>query len=154
MGVFGDGLGAGTDVELFVHAPHVGIDGRDTDIEALGDFLVKVTTGQEIQDFLFARGKALSFGRGDRSLPERLHDLARDVAGHGRPAIMHVLESREQFLARGLFEQISGGAGGERVVDVVGIFVNGQHNELRGRQERFELLDGINTAHAGQIDIH
>ncbi len=83
MGVFGNSLGAGTDVELFVHAPHVGVDRRDADIKALGDFLVEIAASQKVEDFLLARRKVLSLGRGDGSLAERLHDLPRDVARHG-----------------------------------------------------------------------
>src|ERR1035437_10894046 len=33
MGVFGDGLRAGADVELFVHAADVGVDGLHADLE-------------------------------------------------------------------------------------------------------------------------
>src|SRR5580700_791307 len=56
MSVFGDGLGAGTDVKLLVYAADVGIDGLDADLEHLGDFLVKVAAGEEFEDFAFARG--------------------------------------------------------------------------------------------------
>jgi hypothetical protein len=57
VGVFGDGLGAGTDVKLFVNAADVGVDGLDADLEHLGDFLVEIATGEEFEDFAFARGE-------------------------------------------------------------------------------------------------
>src|SRR5437016_5789453 len=46
VGVFGNGLGAGADVELFIHAPDVGIDRGHADIETFGNFFVKVAARQ------------------------------------------------------------------------------------------------------------
>jgi len=37
---FGDGFGAGSDLEFFVDAPDVGVDSLVADAEFLGDFFV------------------------------------------------------------------------------------------------------------------
>jgi hypothetical protein len=40
VSVLGHRLGAGTDVELFVDASDVGIDGGDTDVQAFGNLFI------------------------------------------------------------------------------------------------------------------
>ena len=43
--VFGDGFGAGTDLEFAVNPADVAVDGVELDVEQIGDFLVEVTLG-------------------------------------------------------------------------------------------------------------
>jgi len=59
VSVFGDRLATRSDMQLFVDPSYVSIDSRDADFEALRDFLIKVTTCEQVQHFLFARGKCL-----------------------------------------------------------------------------------------------
>ena len=44
--------------------------------------------------------------------------------------VVNILESRQQLRARRLLQQIPGGPGCQSIIDVVGIFINGQHDEL------------------------
>src|SRR3982750_1024368 len=57
VSVASNSLGAGADMQFFIHAPHVGIDCGHADVEALGDFFVKITLRKQIEHFLFARRK-------------------------------------------------------------------------------------------------
>src|ERR1035441_916809 len=47
-------------MELFIHAPDVGVDGGHADVEPLGNFLVEIAARQQLQNFLFARRKLLA----------------------------------------------------------------------------------------------
>ena len=84
--VFGDGLGAGADVEFFEDALDVGMDGAVADGELLGNFFVEVTFGEEIQDLLFAGRKVFGLGDGRGGLLEGLDYFSSDVTGHGSAA--------------------------------------------------------------------
>src|SRR5205807_8127700 len=58
--ILGDGLGAGADVKFAVDVTDVSVHGLEGDGEQVGDFLVGVTSGQQIKNFPFTRGQ--SFG--------------------------------------------------------------------------------------------
>jgi hypothetical protein len=51
----GHRFGARADLEFFVNAPDVGVDGFVADAEFLRDFLVEKTLGEAVEDFLLAR---------------------------------------------------------------------------------------------------
>ena len=80
---FGDGFGAGADLEFFVNAADVGVDGFVADAEFIGDFLVKEPLREAIEDFLFAWGEIFRGLRGGADALEGLDDFTRDVSGHG-----------------------------------------------------------------------
>lgn len=54
---FGDGFGAGADLEFFVDAADVGVDGFVADAEFFGDLLVEKALAEAIENLLFAAGK-------------------------------------------------------------------------------------------------
>ena len=93
-GDFGDGLDAAADVEPFVNAADVGVSGRDAEVEDVGDFLVVVAAGEELEDFVFARGEvAAGGGAGRGGAFEGLDDLPRDAGGDGRAAFVNFPDS-------------------------------------------------------------
>ncbi len=101
---FGHGFGAGADLELLVDAADVGVDGLVADAQFVGDLLVEEALAQQIQHFLLARGKgvAASFGlRSGAGFLEGLHDLARDVRGHGGTAATDLADGLQQFARAG-----------------------------------------------------
>ncbi len=49
-------LGTRADVEFFVNVADVSVDGGHADVQRLGNFLVEVAAGQEVEHFAFARG--------------------------------------------------------------------------------------------------
>ena len=55
-------------MQFLVNAADVRIDRRHADVQALGNLLVKVTTGKEFQHFVFARGERLSGAAGEELL--------------------------------------------------------------------------------------
>ena len=93
------------------------------------------------------------FGR-SRGLLEALDDFAGDVAGHWGTAAVYILNGAEQFVWRRRFEQVTGGAVGQGLEDLFCVFVNGEHDDLAGRFGDFEFAHAIDSAHAGEIDVH
>ena len=152
--VFGDGFGAGADLEFFVDAADVGVDSFEADVELVGNFFVEKSFGQEFEDFLFAGGKVFGGFGGGGGLLEALDDFAGDVAGHGGAAAIDVLNGAEEFFGRGRFEQVSGGAVGEGLEDLFGVLVHREHHDLARGFDRFEFADAIDAAHAGKVDVH
>src|SRR4051812_30618686 len=61
--IAGHGLRPGTDLEFFVDAANVGVDGGKADADFVANFLVEQALGEQLKDFAFARGKVLGFGR-------------------------------------------------------------------------------------------
>ena len=57
---FGHGFGAGADLQFFVDAADVSVDGFVADAHFLGDFLVEKSLAEMIQHFLFAGGKGFA----------------------------------------------------------------------------------------------
>jgi hypothetical protein len=144
-------LGAGADVQFFVDAADVGIDSGKTHTEGFGNLLVQVAASEQIEDFSFAWGEAFGFGT-DFGL-ERLDDFARDIAAHGGAAAADVAQGLEQFFATRLFKKISGCPGGEGFENMIYIFVNGKHDELRSGQLRLESADAFNAANPREVDV-
>ena len=56
MEEFGDGFGAGADLEFFVDPADVGVHRFIAHADFVGDFLVDQALAQEIEDLLFAFG--------------------------------------------------------------------------------------------------
>ncbi|MPN17852.1 hypothetical protein SDC9_165207 [bioreactor metagenome] len=67
---------------------------------------------------------------------------------------MHLLDSLQQLRSGCLLQQVTGGTGHQCIVNVVGILVNGEHDELRIGHLRLEPLHRLHAAHPGEIDIH
>jgi len=65
-----------------------------------------------------------------------------------------VLDRVQQFGTRRALEHITGRARRQRLENVVGILIHGEHHELCVQHLRLEPADTFNATHAGQIDIH
>ena len=152
--VFGDGFGAGADLEFFVDAADVGMDGFEADVKLVSDFFVEKTFGEEFENFLFPGRKVFGGFMGGGRLLEALDDFAGDVTGHGRAPAMDVLNGAEEFFRSGGFEEITGGAIGEGFENLLSVFVDGEHDDLAGGLGGFEFADAIDAAHAGKVDVH
>ena len=59
--MFGHGFRAGADVQFFVDVPDVRMHRGVGDFQPLGDFAVKVSLGQAIENFLLAQRKFFIF---------------------------------------------------------------------------------------------
>jgi hypothetical protein len=60
----------------------------------------------------------------------------------------------EQFVGRSLLEQVTGGAGGQRLKNPVVILQDGQHHDLEFGLPEFQLADALDARHAGQLNVH
>ena len=67
---------------------------------------------------------------------------------------MRVAEGSQQFGGRGALEQIAAGPGGQRIEDVLCVFIDREHDDLELRGGLFEAADAFDTVHAGQVDVH
>jgi len=143
-------------MKFFVDAADVRVHSGQFDAELVGDFFVEITVGKQLENLIFARGQ---FGHGCRlrlllRLLKSADDLAGDVRRHGRTAGVNLPERGKQIGARGLFEQIAGRPGLERLKNVVGILVDGDHHKLRLGQQWLQLADTFGAVHSGEVDVH
>jgi hypothetical protein len=88
-----------------------------------------------------------------REAAEHFEDAAGDAGRHGRTAGGDFGEGGGEFGERGGFEQVAGGAGADRAVDLLVILEGGENHDLGGRRGGFHVRDAIEAAHAGQADI-
>ena len=58
---FGDGFRSGPDLEFFVDAADVGVNGFVADAKLLGDFFVEKSVAEAVEHFLLALGKVLGW---------------------------------------------------------------------------------------------
>ena len=141
-------------MELLIDVADVRVHGGVAHLHLVGDFLVEKTLRQQIQNFRLARRKALRLGGHLRRLLERLDNFPRDVAAHRRAARLDLLDGRQQFRWRRLLEHVARRAGRERVEDVLGVLIHGEHDELRAGQLRLEPPHAFHAVHARQVDVH
>src|SRR5439155_27215240 len=113
--VFGDRLGAGTDVKLVVDITDMGVNGLKGNRECICDFLVHIALGQQVEDFTFARGQRLGGRLVGPRLVKGLNDFSGDIARHRGASLMYLLDGSEDLGWRGSFDQIAVGAGFERL---------------------------------------
>ena len=81
---FGDGGGAGADLEFFVDAMEVGADGEGADVKFFSNFGVAQPAAQVFEDFEFARAEGVDFGLRPAATLEGFNNEAGDGARHGR----------------------------------------------------------------------
>jgi hypothetical protein len=149
-----DGFGAGANLQFFVNAANVGVDGFVANAKFFGDFFVEKALAEAIENFLFALGEI--FGRlwGRTGFLKGLSDFAGDVCGHGRTAAMNFENGFEQFGAFGAFEEVTVCARLESAEDIFCIFVNCQHDDLKFGNELFQLTNAFDSVDAREVDVH
>jgi hypothetical protein len=150
---FGHGFGAGADLEFFVDAADVGVDGFVADAEFVGDFLVEEALARQSRTSC-SRGERFSVGWGTLRLFGRIAQLCGRCAWSWASRPMDVPDGGEQFLRGGALEQVAGGAGGQGVEDVLGILVDGEHDDLGLGKNLFQATDAFHAVHAREVDVH
>ncbi len=141
-------------MKLFVDMANVSVNRGVGEAHFIGDFLVEIPFGKEIEHLEFAGRQIIRISRSREWSLERLDDFARDVAAHWRTAAMDITNSREQLGGRSLLQQITRRAGSQGIKNVLGVLIHREHDELSRRQKRFEPANAFHAAEAGQIDIH
>lgn len=135
--VFGHRLRAGADMELLVNVADMRVDGGVGEPGFLGNFLVEIALGEQVEHLCLPGRKVFGPRRSGRFL-KRLNDFASDMAAHRGASLMHVADGGQQLVWGSLFEHVTGGSRRQRVENVLGVLVDGEHDDLRGGQERFE----------------
>ena len=67
---------------------------------------------------------------------------------------MHIADGLDNFGLGRALQQITAGAGEQGIENFVTVLINGEHEDLDGRDLRFELSDTFDAAHFWQVDIH
>lgn len=153
LGVSRHGLGAGMDVKLFVDVPNMGANRGQTDTQGIGYFLESIAPGGKIQHLVLPRRKTCITRRTWLGTLKALNDFAGDIAAHGGAARMHISQCRQQSGTLRSLEQIAARARGQRVENMAGVLIDGQHHKLGLRHFRLQPADTLNPVHARQIDV-
>lgn len=90
-------------VQLLVNFVQVRAHGFHADAESCGDFLVEKSLGQIAENFLLAPGQMFHLLCRRPHLLKNLYDSARNLAGHGRAAVVQVLNRLQQLGGLRLF---------------------------------------------------
>ena len=153
LGVGRHGRGAGMHVKLFVDVADMGADRGQTDAESIGHFFEGITTGGEVQHLVFPWRKTYRAGRTRLGTLKALNDFAGDVAAHRGTARMDIGQCRQQSGALRPLEQVAARACGQRVENMVGVLIDGQHHKLGLRHFRLQPADALDAVHARQVDV-
>jgi len=140
-------------LEFGVDVDDVGADGGEADAEAVGDFLVEKTLGQEAQDLVLAMREKAGEGRVGRRGLEGGDHLAGDGTGHGRATVVEFLDRFQQLGRGGFLEEIAGGSGFQGLKDAVVIFKDREHQNAGVGQQFPNALDALDSRHPRQSDV-
>jgi hypothetical protein len=156
---FQNSFGAVVDVEFFVDVADVNADGAYADAEVVTNFFVKKATGELTQDFLFTLGKIcrrrlLSGRKVVLRVLENLDNLACNLAGHRRAALVQFVNGFQEFVWRRFLDDVTAGTGGKGLENAVMVLEHGQHHDLKIWQISFKATDAFDAGHAGQLNVH
>lgn len=146
-------LGAGADLEFGVDVDDVGADGGEADAEAVGDFLVEESLGEEPQDLVLAMREQAGEGWVGRRGLEGCDHLAGDGTRHGRATVVEFLDRFQQLGWSGFLQQISRGSGFQGLEDAVVILKDREHQDSGIGQKLTHLMDALDSGHPRQSDV-
>ena len=84
-------FGARPDVQFFVDVLEMGADRIDANTEMIGDFLRRIALGKLLKNFFLACREFFVFDAVVRRFAEGLHNLAGNLATHGRAPLLDLL---------------------------------------------------------------
>src|SRR3954451_17584760 len=154
-----DGLHAGVEVQLLEDVAHVVLDRVLRDVELVGDLTVREPLGHELEHLELAVGQ---LRRRDLLLlvgaaGERV-ELLDELRGHRRAdqrlALHHGADRVGDLLDGDLLQQVAGGAGLDRLVEIVLLVGDGQHEDLHRRHRLGQPPGGLDAADPGHADVH
>src|SRR3954454_20546291 len=140
-------LDAVAHAELAQQVGLVRLDGLLGQVQDLGDLLVGVRLGDQLQDLLLARGERLL--RPGRGVGHPLADQrALDGVGQERVAAVDGADRVQQRLVDLALEHVAGRAGLQRVEHVALVVVHRQREHLRVGHVRADLARALQAGHA------
>src|SRR3954454_17885852 len=154
-----DGLHAGVEVQLLEDVAHVVLDRVLRDVELVGDLTVREALSHELEHLELAVGQ---LRRRDLLLlvgaaGERV-ELLDELRGHRRAdqrlALHHGADRVGDLLDGDLLQQVAGGAGLDRLVEIVLLVGDGQHEDLHRRHRLGQPAGGLDAADARHAHIH
>ncbi len=87
-------------MKFVVNALNIGIHGRHTNSQSIGDFLIIVALSEKFQDLTFATAETGEFIVFRRLTLEGLNYFAGNVAAHGRSTFVDFLQGGNQDCSR------------------------------------------------------
>jgi hypothetical protein len=141
-------------MEFVVNVPEVPADGVLGEAKTGGYLFIGMAFGKEFEDIAFAGGEAFDFGGGGDRFLEGGDDFTGDFAGHGRTALANLADGGNEFFRRAAFQEVTAGAGTEGFKDTVGVFINGDHDDLGRRKELFEPGGAFDAGNVRELDVH
>ena len=156
----GDLAAALAQLELGEDAPHVGLDGRLGEDQALGDLGVGQAAGDLEQDLALPGGQQLQageFGGSDgrrgsgQAVRKGRQQPARDAGSDHRIAVGDRADGRQQLPGRRVLEQKAAGAGAQPGVDVFVEVEGGEDDDPSvavGRGDQARRLHPVDLGHA------
>jgi len=147
-----DELGEGVEIEFEHDVGAVGFGGVDADVEEIGDFLVGLAFGEELEDFAFARGEARARGfgvvggvGGDGGV--------RDPGGEKWLVLAESLDGVEKDAVGFVLEDVAAGAGFDDLLDEVVGLVHGEDKNFGGGRGFADLAGGFNAVEERHADV-
>ena len=139
-------MGAVVDVEFLEDAADVFFDGVFGDAEGGGDLFVGIATGDEGEDFEFARG---DIGSGEAFL-----ETGGDVGGEALAACGDGADGLEEIGAGGGFLEVAERTGAEGAMDFFVAGEGGEDEDACGRVGGEDLDGGFDATDAGELEVH
>jgi hypothetical protein len=149
-----DGFGAAADVEFFEDAGEMVFDGKGAEVKACADFFIGEALGEKVEDLAFAGTEGCCRVLLGDGFLEGSNELASDGAGHGGTALEDVTDGAENFLRGASFQKVTAGTGAQGLEDGVGVFIDGEDDDLNGGNEAFEPRRAFDAGHPGHLDVH
>jgi len=131
------------DAELVEDVMQVVLDGLLGDEEFFADFLVAEALGDELNDFFFAVAEQGLFAAraGFAGLREGLHDFGGHAIVEPDFAGVHAMNTFDQEIGGGLFQNDTAGAEAHGANDVAIIFGSGQNDDARRQRVKIDFLE-------------
>ena len=143
-------FGGVVQIELLHQIRAMGLDRGDADIEQRGDFFVRATFRQQLQDFLFTIGQQV-IGVGQPASLQLPHVVFDQHAGDGRAeerlSAGDRAKRRHQIFVGRILQQVRACAGGQRTNDVGLVGVHAQDDHARRAGQLLDSLGDLDAVH-------
>src|SRR5437868_7120170 len=143
-------------IELLHDLLPVLFDGLYAQAKLSGNLFVGVTLGDQLQDFRLALSQFdwRFFGPLLLVLDGLLAQALRNGRAEEGVALSDLADGGDNVLGGGLLEQVSGSAGGERLLDMFVIPVGREHNDFSGGRSFEDLARRLGAIEARHGQVH
>lgn len=150
-----DQFGEGVEVEFEHDIGAMGFGRVDADAEKIGDFLVGLAFGEELEDFAFAGSDARAGGLGRDGVRggEFVGASGRNAGGKVGLMLAGGVNGGEEDAVGFVFEDVAASAGMDNSLNEVVGFVHGENEDFCGRRDRANAAGGIDAIEERHADV-